>query len=278
MNQPMHNPTPLPPHGGRLEVHLLGLVDFDAWLGLQEYLTYEMSGASDCNGRLFLCEHPPLITVGREGSAQDILIDEQARKQLELPIRWVSRGGGAIAHGPGQLAIYLLIPLFRMGIGIADYRRRLEIAVCETCRELKLAARRHPAAPGIWGRSGQLGFVGAGIRSAITNHGLFLNVSLSPEFQKLTQPCSTERLPSTGSREELVELSDQLDDGRTKSASDFLQRGTSIQTERLQPVSMPRLRETLIRKLSSQFGYLESDISTGHPLLKRTLQRVPIHV
>ena len=55
-----------------LEVYLLGIVDFDSALFLQERLAYEISGRSDAMGTLLLCEHPPLITVGREGSRSHI--------------------------------------------------------------------------------------------------------------------------------------------------------------------------------------------------------------
>ena len=52
-----------------LDVRLLGTVDFDAAQFLQERLVYEISGRDDRFGGLLLCEHPPLITVGRPVAA-----------------------------------------------------------------------------------------------------------------------------------------------------------------------------------------------------------------
>lgn len=248
----MSIPVPLskacPPHGGTLEVHLLGLLDFETFLGLQEFLTFDLSGRQDLSGVLLLCEHPPAISVGRQGRSTDVHVDVASVTGSDIPIHWASRSGGAYAHAPGQLAIYLLLPLDRLGIGLVEYRRRLETAVCETCHELKVPAKRHPSSPGLWGRGGQLAFWGASIRSWISNHGMYLNVSISPAFLAITNPNPDQ------------------------------QRATSIQAHRIQPVPMSHLRESLIRTISAQFSYEMTDVSTGHPLLKRTSRQVATHV
>ena len=248
MSSPSRNLTTSSPHAGTLEVHLLGLVEYSALLGLQEYLTYELSGRSDTSGVLLLCEHPPLISVGRDGRSANVFLSEDDKSKLDVPVFWTSRGGGAYAHGPGQIAMYLMIPLNRLAIGISEYRERLETAVCETCRELRVPAKRLTASAGIWGRAGQLGFFGASVRSWVTNYGLYLNVSLSSDLLKLTV------------------------------SNPEGERATSIQAHRVQPVHMPALRESLIRTISTQFGYQLTDVSTGHPLLKNKIRRVAIHV
>lgn len=237
-----------PNHSGALEVHLLGTVDYSAFLGLQEYLTYDLSGRNDLTGKLLLCEHPPLISVGREGTSNDLRVTEEERERTGLPVHWGARGGGAFSHAPGQLAIYLMVPLDRLGIGPRHFRKRLETATCESCIELKIPAKRLDHSPGIWGRGGQLGFFGSSVRSWTTNHGLFLNVCISPDYLAMTSP-----------------------------NGDDLQ-ATSIQAHRIQPVQMPQLRESLIRRIAAQFGYDTTDVSTGHPLLKRTTQPVTTYV
>ena len=234
-------------HAGALEVHLLGTVEFDALLGLQEYLTYEISGRDETSGVLLLCEHPPLISVGREGSSADVLTEVPTLQRDGLDVRWVSRSGGAFPHGSGQLAVYLLVPLNRLGIGLSVYKDLLESALCETCRELKVPVKRSADAPGLWGRGGQIAYFGASVRSWVSQHGMFLNVTISPQLLNLTIPNSVGGQP------------------------------TSIQCQRLQPVSMAQIRECLIRQVAAKFGYELTDISTGHPLLKRTLQKVPTY-
>ncbi|TWT34998.1 Octanoyltransferase [Thalassoglobus neptunius] len=237
----------LPRHAGSLEVYLLGTVDYSAFLGLQEYLTYEISGRRSPDGILLLCEHPPLITVGRQGSRSHIHLEKRNTASPDVDVMWVARSGGAFAHAPGQLAVYPILPLDRIGVGLSEFRSSLEQAICLTCRELKVPAKRNHEASGLWGRGGQLGYFGSSVRSWVSNHGVFLNVTTPPEMMSLTTPNS-------------VGVS-----------------ATSIQAHRLQPVPMPTLRETVIRKVSEQFGFETSDVSTGHPLLKRTTQRILTH-
>src|SRR5207237_1247638 len=85
-----------------LEVHLLGLVDFDACLFLQERLVEELSQRDDGHGAVLVCEHPPLITIGREGSQAHILCEPQELVARQLEVRWLNRGGGCLVHVPGQ--------------------------------------------------------------------------------------------------------------------------------------------------------------------------------
>ncbi|MGH7199105.1 MAG: lipoyl protein ligase domain-containing protein, partial [Planctomycetaceae bacterium] len=124
-----------------LEVYLLGLVEFDAAQFLQERLVFEISGRSDRQGALLLCEHPPMITIGREGSRAHVQVDEHDLTARQIEVHWVGRGGGAVAHAPGQLAAYPVLPLDRLGLGLAEYRRRLEQGLLDVCGELHLSAR-----------------------------------------------------------------------------------------------------------------------------------------
>ncbi len=72
-----------------MEVHLLGLVDFAAALQLQERLVYEISGRSDQLGVLLLCEHPPVISIGREGSRTQIQAEQHELEACEIDVQWI---------------------------------------------------------------------------------------------------------------------------------------------------------------------------------------------
>jgi lipoyl(octanoyl) transferase len=231
-----------------LEVHLLGLVDFDAALTLQERLVFEISGREDRQGALLLCEHPPLITLGREASIADVLADETDVRSAGIEIRWISRGGGAVVHAPGQLAVYPLLPLDRLGIGLAEYRRRLEDAMIAVCRDQRIPARRRAGEPGLGSRAGQVGYFGASVKSWVSSHGFYLNVDPEPGFLRLV---------------------------RTNPAGE---RSTSLQAQRVRRTSMASVRESAIRHVVEHFGYGRFHVYTGHPLLKRSSRRVCLHV
>ena len=235
-----------PAAAGSLEVRLLGCVDFESALYLQERLVYELSGRSDTQGGLLLCEHPPMVTVGRDGSRADILAESHELVSRQMDVQWLNRGGGTIVHAPGQLAVYPVVPLERLGIGLDDYRRLLEECVIDTCRELHVPAWRFDDEPGVWCRLGQFAYVGIAVRSWIAYHGLFINVSPAMDLMRLVQP---------------------------NSEGD---RVTSLAAQRQRRTSMHMVREGLIRHLVARLGYERFHVYTGHPLLRRTQRTVSV--
>lgn len=237
-----------------LEVRLLGLVDYDAAVRLQEWCVYELSGRSDTHGALLLCEHPPLISIGREGSRSQVTVGDPELRSAEIDIRWVSRGGGAVMHAPGQLAIYPVLPLERLGLGVGEFRRRLESAISNVCHDVRVPAKRMDSAAGLWSRGGQVANFGATLKSWVTMHGMWLNVCPEPGFLKLV-------------------TSD------TPSADDYcVSRVTSLQDQLLRRIGMPAVRESTMRHVAAAFGYESVHTHTGHPQLQRTRRRVCVKV
>lgn len=232
------------PASDALEVRLLGLVDYDAALFLMERAANEISQRTDRYGALLLCEHPPLITVGREGSRADLAADPHELAAKRIGVRWISRGGGCVVHAPGQLAVYPIVPLDRLPFGLGEFRRKLEQAAIGVCEDLKLPAHRRDDLPGVWCRTGRVATVGVSVRSWVSRHGLFLDVSPEMRLARLASP-SGERL-------------------------------TSLALERFSANLMHAARAGIIRHLASQLGYEQHHVYTGHPLLKRT--RIPGHV
>src|SRR5438128_168122 len=105
-----HNGNSDVPHPN-LQVYLLGVVEFESALAFQRRLVYQISGERT-QAAMLMCEHPPLISVGREGSWAHMAGDPGEPRRL--PVRWVNRGGGCFLHVPGQLAIYPIMPLDRL--------------------------------------------------------------------------------------------------------------------------------------------------------------------
>lgn len=229
---------------GALEVFLLGLVDFDAALFLQERFMMEVAQRDDGQGALLVCEHPPLITIGREGSRSDIRCEREELASRQIDVRWLNRGGGAIVHVPGQLALYPILPLVRRGLGLTAYRERLERAVLETCGELRIRVWQHPAMTGIYSRSGKVAAVGIAVRQWVTSHGLFVNVNPRMDAVALVRPHGGGHGPEN--------------------------RMSSLAAERGRTVTMPAVRESLIRRLAAQLDFERYHLYTGHPLLRRT--------
>jgi len=229
-----------------LQVHLLGVVDFDSALLLQKHLVFEISGRRDRFGTLLLCEHPPLITIGREGSRGDVEADEHELTARQLDVRFLNRGGGALVHAPGQLAAYPILPLDRLGIGLQRLRTGLEDAAIAAAGEVHASAVRAERPPGASCRCGQFAFVGAAVKSCVSYHGLFVNVNPRMDLMRLARPGDSVRT-------------------------------TSLSAQRVRPTSMHAVRESLARHLATQFGYEHVHFHTGHPLLKRTRRKVHVY-
>jgi lipoyl(octanoyl) transferase len=225
-----------------LEVHLLGTVDFDAVQFLQERLVYELSGREDRMGGVLVCEHPPLVTIGREGSRADLPPDLHDLAVRGMDVRWVNRGGGVVVHAPGQLAVYPVLPLDRLGVGLAEYRRRLEETIIDTCRELRIPAERDADRAGVFTAEGQVAFVGAAVRSWVAHQGFFVNVAPDMALERMAG----------------------------------LRDTTSLLAQRRRRVRTTAVRESLVRNLASRFAYSQHHIYTGHPLLKRTRRPIPV--
>ena len=119
-----------------VQFHLLGTVDYEESQRLQRQLVYEAGGQDDGRIVVLLCEHPPLISVGRSGSRGHIRWTNEQLRMRQLDVRWVNRGGGCVLHAPGQLAIYPIVPLAWHGWTVGEYLRRFRQALTQTLDEL----------------------------------------------------------------------------------------------------------------------------------------------
>ena len=247
-----------------LEVFLLGKVDFASAMGLQSRLMDQIAERHDSHGIVLVCEHPPTISIGREGSFADVLDEREELISRQMEIRWLSRGGGTFAHVPGQVAVYSLVPLSRLKLGLAEYRRCLEQTLIATAADLDVEAAAGNVVPGATCRCGQFAFIGAGVRDGVTHGGMYVNVSVPPEALDLVR--------WTGSPTFNLGLG-EASSCRTTSPL----RVTSLAAQRTRPTAMSTVRESLIRNLSKSLGYDSYHLYTGHPLLHRGSRKVYVY-
>ncbi|MGM0487645.1 MAG: lipoyl(octanoyl) transferase LipB [Planctomycetota bacterium] len=237
------------PETGRsfsVQFHLLGRVPFDEFLAFQRRLVYEASGQDDGRITVLLCEHPALITVGRTGSRRHIRLTSRQLRERRLEVRWVSRGGGCILHGPGQISVYPIVPLRWHGWTVGEYLRRLRWALIQTMDQLAVRHEIKGRPAGIWGRSGQLAAWGVAVRNWVTSHGAYVNVNpvmTQYPFVDVIDPDGTER-------------------GEKSTMGCLL-------AERRQAVTSPGVRARLIPLLAAALGTEQYHLITGHWLLGR---------
>jgi lipoyl(octanoyl) transferase len=170
-------------------VKWLGRVDYEpTWREMQRITDTRDASTPD---EIWLLEHPPVFTLGLNADAGHVLAAG------DIPVVKIDRGGQVTYHGPGQLVVYPLIDIRRMGLGVRDLVTALERAVIEYCASLGIEAVTRPGAPGVYVGGRKLGSVGIRIRRGSSYHGLALNVNMDLEpFQRIN-PCGYAGLQMT---------------------------------------------------------------------------------
>lgn len=172
-----------------MQSFVFGLTPYgDAWKLQQAFIAARSAGriTADC---LLLLEHPPVITVGRSGTAAHILAGEEELRRRGIAVFHVDRGGDVTYHGPGQLVGYPLLDLNRHGRDVHAYVDRLEEVIIRTLADFGIAATRDFRYTGVWVGRDKICAIGIGVRRWITYHGFALNVSTDLTPFKLIVPC-----------------------------------------------------------------------------------------
>ena len=159
----------------------LGRVDYTpTWRAMQEFTSERSAATSD---ELWLCEHPPVFTLGLAGKPEHLLRD------IGIPVVKIDRGGQITYHGPGQIVCYLLLDLKRRGLTIKTLVNRMEQAVIDLLDGYGVSAERQPGAPGVYVGGAKIAALGLKVRNGCTYHGLALNVAMDLSPFASINPC-----------------------------------------------------------------------------------------
>ncbi len=127
---------------------------------------------------LLFCEHPPVYTLGKSGSENNILIDEQTRAKEGFEFYKINRGGDITYHGPGQLVVYPIFDLDFFFTDVHKYVRSLEEVIIQMLDDYGLEAIRIKKYTGVWlpNPERKICAIGVHLSRWVTLHGLALNV------------------------------------------------------------------------------------------------------
>ena len=142
---------------------------------------------------LLLCEHPHVITQGRNGKREHLLVSEHVLRQKGMEYYETSRGGDITYHGPGQIVGYPILNLGAIRRDVVWYVRTLEEAMIQATAEFGIKAERVAGKTGIWVRIGnteeKLAAIGVHISRWVTSHGFAYNVATDLRNFDLIVPC-----------------------------------------------------------------------------------------
>lgn len=158
------------------------------WRAMQRFTDARDAGTAD---ELWVVEHDPVFTLGQAGREEHVLAPG------DIPVLHVDRGGQVTYHGPGQLVVYPLLDLRRLGLGVREYVERLEQAVIDTLAEWNIGAARREGAPGVYVGGAKVASLGIRVRRGCTFHGLAFNVAMDLEPFGRINPCGYQGLQVT---------------------------------------------------------------------------------
>jgi lipoyl(octanoyl) transferase len=150
-----------------------------------------------------LCEHPHVITLGRNGNRANLLASDHVLRQKGVELHSSNRGGDITYHGPGQIVGYPILNLNNIKRDVGWYVRTLEEAMIRAGADFGVTAYRIPGKTGIWVASvgaqdaaphfgtteEKLAAIGVHLSRWVTSHGFAYNVSTDLRYFDLIVPC-----------------------------------------------------------------------------------------
>lgn len=215
----------------------LGTVDYATGLRLQEQLL-ALRKEGKIGDVLLLLEHSPVITLGRNAKAKNVIASPESLKQRGVELFECDRGGDVTFHGPGQIVGYPIFDLRgfatpegkRKTLGVVEFVRRLEDVLMRTCADFGIASKRVPGLTGVWtapengttdvgtvasavqrseashpeqAAESKLAAIGIHVSRFVTSHGFALNVNTDLSYFNLIVPCGITSKPVTSMQKEL---------------------------------------------------------------------------
>ncbi len=178
---------------------LPGLTPYAAALELQR----ELAAARSQNAipdTLVVLEHEPVVTLGPRSDAAAELPDRRALEERGIEVLETDRGGRATYHGPGQVVVYPIVDLTRLGRDLRAYVAALQGAVVDTLAGLDVAAapREGREFVGVWAGERKIASVGVSVAGWVASHGVALNTTAACEEPfGLFVPCGLQDLQVT---------------------------------------------------------------------------------
>lgn len=182
----------------------LGLKPYSKALSFQEELFNKIIATKRANRNqqqqtitenyLLWVEHTPVITLGKSGKREHLLLDENQLHEKGIKFYPTNRGGDITFHGPGQLVGYPILDLDNFFTDIHKYLRFLEEVIILTLKEYGLKAERSTGETGVWldvGTPFARKICAMGVKASrwVTMHGFALNVNTDLSYFEHIVPC-----------------------------------------------------------------------------------------
>ncbi|MEP7163791.1 MAG: lipoyl(octanoyl) transferase LipB [Ferruginibacter sp.] len=155
-----------------------------------------------------LCEHPPVYTIGKSGSMDNVLISEEQLEEKGIEFFKTNRGGDITFHGLQQIVGYPILDLEKFYTDIGKYLRNMEEAIILTIAEYGITGERSKGETGVWvepgiaGKERKIAAIGVRCSRWITMHGFALNVNTDLGYFNNIIPCGIQNKQVTSIEKE----------------------------------------------------------------------------
>ncbi len=176
-------------HNSTLIIRQLGLQYYEpVWRAMQDFT---QKRGEDTPDELWIVEHYPVYTLGLAGKREHLLT------VTDIPVIQSDRGGQVTYHGPGQVVIYILMDIKRLGIDLRRLVTILEQAMINTLADYGVVAYAKAKAPGVYIEEKKIGSIGLRIKNTGCYHGLSFNNDMDLQAFKHINPCGFSHLEIT---------------------------------------------------------------------------------
>lgn len=162
----------------------LGRVEYTTVLGWQRGLV-KMRESGMARDTIILVEHPPVVTVGKDGKPANY-------EQNDLVPVFIERGGDVTYHGPGQLVAYFIFNLNRRGRDLHLFVDQIQEGIIRTLADYHVVGERNARSTGVWVGEKKIASIGVAVKKWISFHGAAINLNTKlADFERIN-PCGLE--------------------------------------------------------------------------------------
>jgi lipoate-protein ligase B len=150
---------------------------------------------------LILVEHDPVVTMGKSGKENNLLLPVKLLKDKGVEFFNIERGGDVTYHGPGQLVGYPIFNVRKGLAGIKPFIGRIEEAIVLTLKNFGITAYKKEKLIGVWTDAGKICSIGVAVQRWVSFHGFALNVNTDLNFFNYIVPCGLAGVKMTSMKE-----------------------------------------------------------------------------
>jgi len=155
--------------------------------------SFTLQRDAETEDEIWLLQHPPTFTLGRNGDESHILNTAQI-KQHNIAIEKIDRGGQVTYHGPGQLIIYFLLDIRRLNLGVRALVSCMENLLIDFLNSIQIKAFAKKDAPGVYTHQGKIAALGLRVKKGYCYHGLSFNINMNIKPFHYINPCGYQGL------------------------------------------------------------------------------------